>query len=242
MRVTQEGYLHQLTWMPHFFPVNCYLVEEEHELTLIDAAMSFSVQGILRETAKLHKPLTRLVLTHAHLDHVGALDALKKLVPEAKVYISERDSALLGGDRSLRAGEPQTPIKGSVPTKVATRPDVLLYEGDTLGSLKAISTPGHTPGSMSFLDQRTGALIVGDAFQTFRATAVSGKKVPLFPFPAMATWSLDQALASAYKLIDIAPSLLAVGHGNLLKAPVEAMKHAAEEAGRVLAKGGVVNG
>lgn len=242
MRVTQEGYLHQLTWLPRLFPVNCYLVEEEEELTLIDAGMSYSLQGILQQSAKLQKPLTRIVLTHGHMDHVGALDALKKHVPEAKVYISERDAALLAGDRSLRAGELQTPIKGSVPAKIATKPDVLLYDGDTIGSLTAISTPGHTPGSMSFRDQRSGALIVGDAFQTFRATAVSGKKVLLFPFPAMATWSLEQALASAYKLIDLAPSVLAVGHGNLVKNPVEAMRHAAAEAGRVLVNGGELHG
>lgn len=112
MRITQEGNLLQLTWMPGWFPVNCYLVVEEQELTLIDAAMSFSVQGILRTAAKLNLPLTRIVLSHAHGDHVGALDELKKRLPDAVVYISERDAALLGGDRSLRQGEPQTPIKG----------------------------------------------------------------------------------------------------------------------------------
>jgi glyoxylase-like metal-dependent hydrolase (beta-lactamase superfamily II) len=242
MRVTQEGDLYQLTWLPRIFPVNCYLVEEEQGLTLIDAGMSYSLQGILNQVAKLGKPLTRIILTHGHMDHVGALDALKKRVPDAKVYISERDAALLAGDRSLRAGEQQTPIKGSVPGKIGTRPDVLLHDGDTIGSLTAISTPGHTPGSMSFQDQRSGALIVGDAFQTFRATAVSGKKVPWFPFPAMATWSLDQALRSAYKLIALAPTILAVGHGDLLREPVEAMKQAAEEAGKLIGEGAHVHG
>ncbi|MEK3877942.1 MBL fold metallo-hydrolase [Paenibacillus sp. FSL M7-0420] len=230
MRVTREGHLHQLTWLPRIFPVNCYLIEEEQELTLIDAGMSYSLQGILSQAAKLGKPLTRIILTHGHMDHVGALDALKKEVPEAKVYISERDAALLAGDRSLRAGELQTPIKGSVPAKIVTRPDILLHDGDSIGSLTAFSTPGHTPGSMSFQDRRSGALIVGDTFQTFRATAVSGKKVAWFPFPAMATWSPEQALVSAYRLIDLAPSVLAVGHGDLLIAPVEAMKRAASEA------------
>ncbi|WNS45098.1 MBL fold metallo-hydrolase [Paenibacillus sp. MMS20-IR301] len=234
MRVTQEGYLHQLTWLPRLFPVNCYLIEEEQELTLIDAGMPFSTQGILRESARLNKPLSRIVLTHAHADHVGALDKLKQLLPEAKVYISERDAALLAGDRSLRDGEPQLPIKGSVPAKVVTRPDILLYDGDTVGSLRAISTPGHTPGSMSFQDQRSGALIAGDAFQTFRGMAVAGKKVASFPFPAMATWSFGQALASAHKLIALAPSVLAAGHGDLVKNPVEIMKQAAAEAAKAL--------
>ncbi len=226
MRVTREGQLLQLTWMPRLFPVNCYIVEEEQELTLIDAAMPFSVKGIVRTAANLNKEITRIVLTHAHDDHVGGLDGLKKKFPNAQVYISERDAGLLRGDRSLRVGEPQSPIKGGVPKKVTTQADVLLYEGDLIGSLTAISTPGHTPGSMSFLDTRSGAVIVGDAFQTFRGTAVSGTVVPWFPFPALATWNKGLALASALKLLEASPSLLAVGHGNLLKEPVHKIKEA----------------
>lgn len=242
MRVTQEGNLFQLTWLPSVFPVNCYLIEEEQELTLIDAGMSYSTKGILRQAAKLQKPLTRIVLTHGHMDHVGALDALKQHLPQAKVYISERDASLLAGDRSLRPGEPQAPVKGSVPSKILTRPDVLLHEGDRIGSLVAVSTPGHTPGSMSFRDQRSGAVVAGDAFQTFRATAVSGKKVPWFPFPAMATWNVEQALASAYKLIELDPTLLGVGHGDLLRDPIAAMKRAAAEAEVLVKGGGTVHG
>jgi len=45
MRVTHEGHLLQLTWMPRLFPVNCYIIGEEDGLTLIDAAMPFSVKG-----------------------------------------------------------------------------------------------------------------------------------------------------------------------------------------------------
>ncbi|WP_379152148.1 MBL fold metallo-hydrolase [Paenibacillus sp. sgz5001063] len=238
MRTTQVGQLLQLTWMPGFFPVNCYLVEEEDGLTLIDAALPFSVKGIMAIATSLNKPVNRIVLTHAHGDHVGALDELKKQLPAAVVYISERDSALLRGDRSLRADELQTPIKGSVPTRITTVPDILLQEGDTVGSLTAIATPGHTPGSMSFLDQRNGFLVVGDAYQTFRRTAVSGTVVPLFPFPAMATWNRDKALESAIKLYKLSPKLLAAGHGNLLKAPGEQMELAIQQAERLQKEAG----
>lgn len=112
MRVTREGHLLQLTWMPRLFPVNCYIIEEENELTLIDAAMPFSVKGIIATAAKFDKKITRIVLTHAHDDHVGALDELKTLLPEAQVYISERCS--ITSWRSFSSGgEPQTAIKGA---------------------------------------------------------------------------------------------------------------------------------
>lgn len=234
MRVTREGHLLQLTWMPKFFPVNCYLVEEENELTLIDAGLSISLQGIVRTAAGLGKEITRIILTHAHADHVGALDKLLKVYPQAELYISERDAALLRGDRTLRKGEPSTPIRGSVPKKVAAKPDVLLQEGDMIGSLRAISTPGHTPGSMSYLDRRSQAVIAGDALQTFRGTAISGTIVPWFPFPALATWNKDEALSSAVKLLEAGPALLAAGHGDMLKDPhrqLQAAIHTAENKG-----------
>jgi glyoxylase-like metal-dependent hydrolase (beta-lactamase superfamily II) len=126
MRVTKAGNLIQVSFMPNFFPVNCYLVEEEKELTLIDAALPFSVKGILQAAEQLGKPITRIALTHAHDDHVGALDALKERIPNIEVYISRRESKLLAGSAELEPGELNTRIKGGVPKSVKTRADILL--------------------------------------------------------------------------------------------------------------------
>ncbi|NGM84070.1 MBL fold metallo-hydrolase [Paenibacillus sp. 7124] len=241
MRITRDSWMLQLTWMPRLFPVNCYLVEEDKDLTLIDAGMPFSLNGILSTVQSLGKPLARIVLTHAHGDHVGALDALKKQLPEAELYISERDSALLRGDSSLRPGEPPTPVRGGVPKNITSVPDHLLHDGDQIGSLTAILTPGHTPGSMSFLDRRSGTVFAGDAFQTFRGAAVSGTVIPLFPFPAMATWNKEAALESAIKIAQLKPSLLAVGHGNLLKQPGERLSAAIAKAEAELKPQGLIS-
>lgn len=230
MRRTTSRTVTQLAFFPRLFPVNCYLVEESDGLTLIDAGMSFSHKGILAAANKLGKPIRRLVLTHAHLDHVGALDALKQSFPDAPVMISEREAALLAGDASLLPGEPNTPIRGSVQTEIKTRPDVLLHDGDRIGSLLAIASPGHTPGSMAFLDNRNGILIAGDAFQVRGGLAVSGKLRLGFPFPALATWCKQTALASARRLGALQPSLLAVGHGRMLEEPGEAIRLAIQEA------------
>jgi glyoxylase-like metal-dependent hydrolase (beta-lactamase superfamily II) len=119
---------------------------------------------------------------------------------------------VLKGDRTLESAEPQTPIRGGIPKSLQTRPDHLLNDGDRIGSLKAIFAPGHTPGLMAFLDMRSHALIVGDAFQTHGGIAVAGKVKPLFPFPAFGTWNKKLALESARKLRDLNPSLLAVRH------------------------------
>lgn len=51
--------------------------------------------------------------------------------------------------------------------------------------------------------------------------AVSGDKVKTFPFPAMATANIDDAIISAKKIVSLNPSTLAVGHGNILINPLE---------------------
>ncbi|PEA53901.1 MBL fold metallo-hydrolase [Bacillus pseudomycoides] len=234
MRMMHEKTVYQLSFLPSVFPVNCYFVEEEDGLTLIDAALPYSAKGILQAAEKIGKPITNIVLTHAHDDHIGALDALKEVLPDVPVYISKRDARLLEGDTTLQRDEPNTPIIGGVPKKVKTRPDVLLENGDRIGSLLAIMTPGHTPGSMSFLDTRNKALIAGDAFQTRGGMAVSGQMKFWFPFPAMATWSKEVALQSAEKLKQYEPSLLAAGHGNMIMNPSAAIELAIEEAKRNL--------
>lgn len=117
MRMIQNQTVRQLTFYPALFPVNCYLVEEENEVTLIDTGLPNSYKGIIQAVNQLGKPLQHILLTHAHGDHVGSLDVLSQAFPDAKVVISERDSFLLKGDVSLRKDEPQTPIKGGIPKK-----------------------------------------------------------------------------------------------------------------------------
>jgi glyoxylase-like metal-dependent hydrolase (beta-lactamase superfamily II) len=212
--------------MASVFPVNCYLVEEEHGLTLIDAALPFNKKGIFKAAESIGKPITKIILTHAHEDHVGALDKIKGELTDVPVYISVRDNRIMNGDNSLDVHEHQTPIKGGVPKKLKTRANVLLKEGDLIGSLAAIETPGHTPGSMSFIDNRTKALIAGDAYQTRGGIAVAGDIKPWFPFPAFGTWSKETSLASAKKLVSYQPKLLAVGHGDMLENPIGEMEQA----------------
>jgi glyoxylase-like metal-dependent hydrolase (beta-lactamase superfamily II) len=226
VKMIKNGFLYQLTFMENIFPVNCYLVEEEEGLTLIDAALPYSAKGILKVVESIAKPLTKIVLTHAHEDHLGALDSIKKVLPDVPVYISVRDNRLMNGDLSLDSHEHQMKIKGGVPKKLKTRANILLKEGDLVGSLAVIESPGHTPGSISLYDTRTQALIAGDALQTRGGVAVAGDIMPWFPFPAFGTWSKKTSLISARKLVEFGPKLLAVGHGNMIENPIKAMAQA----------------
>ncbi|MEI7773035.1 MAG: MBL fold metallo-hydrolase, partial [Chloroflexales bacterium] len=220
MRITTHGaYLTQLTRFPRVFPVNCYLVREDDGLTLIDTGIPGSAPAILAAAQGLGQPIRRIVLTHAHSDHLGSLDALHQLLPAVAVLISARDARFLAGDRHLDPDEPQAPLRGGYQT-TATRPTETLSDGDRVGSLRVIAAPGHTPGHLALLDTRDGSLIAGDAFQTRAGLAVAGTLRPLFPFPALATWHRPTALASARRLRALAPTRLAVGHGEVWEQPL----------------------
>ena len=232
MRITHHGsYMIQLTRFPRVFPVNCYFVREDDGLTLIDTGIPGNAPKILAAARELGQPIRRIVLTHAHLDHLGALDALHKLLPEAEVLVSARDTRFLSGDMTLDADEPQTKLRGAYQA-IATRPTRLLADGDRFGSLQVIGTPGHTPGHIALFDLRDGTLIAGDAFQTRAGVAVSGTVRWLFPFPAMATWNRPTALASARRIRALEPTRLAVGHGDVLEQPIAAMDSAIATAAR----------
>lgn len=72
IKITSVQSVFQLAFLPRLFPVNCYLVSEHDGFTLIDAGIPFSFKGIMSAASRLGKPIRRIVLTHAHEDHVGA--------------------------------------------------------------------------------------------------------------------------------------------------------------------------
>jgi len=232
VKTTRHGaHLIQLTRYPLVFPMNCYVVIEDDGLTLVDSTTASPSEDVATLAKQLVKDLRRVALTHAHGDHVGGVASVRSQFPGVEVSISERDASILAGDKTLRASEPQSEVKGYF-VKVDWKPDQLLVPGDRVGSLEVVASPGHTPGHVAFIDVRDRTLIAGDAFQTRGGIAVSGDLRLLFPFPAMATWNKQSALASAIALRALNPSLLAVGHGDALRSPAAAMDRAIESARR----------
>lgn len=223
MKITSYGdHLIQLTRLGC---INCYLVREEDGFTLIDTGMSGTDKALLAAAQQFGLPIVRILLTHAHSDHVGSLDALHEALPQAEVAITVRDARFLRGDLTLDPNEPQVKLRGGYPL-CKTIPTRELVEGDRVGSLEVIASPGHTPGHAAFLDVRDRSLIAGDAYQTLGGVAVSGTVQPLFPLPAMATWHKPTALQSARKLRALAPARLAIGHGRVLVDPAVEMERA----------------
>jgi glyoxylase-like metal-dependent hydrolase (beta-lactamase superfamily II) len=110
-------------------------------LVLLDTGMPQTPERIgeaLAGAGASWSDVTDVVLTHAHPDHTGGLDAVGRLAPGAAVW-----------------GNPDDGYGGPV------RPAV---EGDTVRGLRVVHTPGHTPGHICLLAEDSGVLFVGDAF------------------------------------------------------------------------------
>jgi glyoxylase-like metal-dependent hydrolase (beta-lactamase superfamily II) len=199
--------------------VNAYLVEEDDGLTLIDTAIPKSARAITQAAEAIGKPIRRIALTHAHGDHVGSVDALVEQLPGVEVIIGARDEPLLHKDTSARPGEPDdAKVRGGLPG-VQAQVTRTVAEGDRVGSLEVVESPGHTPGHVAYLDTRDRTLYCGDAYATRGGVRTTANSTWKFPFLQGATWHKPTAIESAKKLRALDPARLAPGHGNVIENP-----------------------
>lgn len=214
--------------------VNCYLVREYGEpdsFTLIDTGLRKTGKSILAAAQAAGAPIRRILLTHAHVDHVGAVDELIASLGKVELACSPRSLPLLRKPpiKALEPGEPSGKIKGGLPG-IASKPTHLVEEGELYGSLRVIATPGHIPGHLSFLDERDGTLFAGDAIACIGRVAVTGYAPWYFPPPNLVTWNRQVAIDSARKLLDYPIQRFAAGHGKVRPGGPDLLRKAIERA------------
>jgi hydroxyacylglutathione hydrolase len=109
-----------------------------------------------------------VVATHIHGDHVGGIARMRELTPSINVgVLRESDARVrdpLAYSREIRAKFPEHSA-APPPVLEGVTPDRLLEDGDMIGPLRTIHTPGHDTDACCFFDVRSGTLITGDSLQ-----------------------------------------------------------------------------
>ena len=145
------------------FATNCYIVgsESSREGIIIDPGDESKV--ILKKVADLGLDIKLIVLTHGHIDHIGALKDIKEATGAA-MAIHTDDAQSLHGKGGLIIS-----LVSGLSYPKPPPPDRLLKDGDSLDvadlHLRVLHTPGHTPGGICLAGE--GVVFSGDTLFNF---------------------------------------------------------------------------
>jgi glyoxylase-like metal-dependent hydrolase (beta-lactamase superfamily II) len=164
------------------------------EPTLIDAAEdSDEYAARVAEALEAEQPgavLKRVLLTHAHSDHVAGIAALRRRWPDLAF-------AKLPDERDARCGVTFEPIED----------EAVVRAGDS--ALWAIHTPGHAPDHVCYYEPSAAVVFCGDLL-------VNGGTITI---PPSHGGNLRQYMKSLRRVLDLQPRQALAGHGDPIDNP-----------------------
>jgi len=199
--------------------VNSYLIEGGSDLTLIDTGHSRAAEKLIAELKSngfSPKDIGRVVITHAHADHIGGVAALLERHP-VKVYAHPEEIPVLNGIK------PPAPFKGvkgffadfAYEHLFPWEPVEAVFPIDAGKSIRGMAqwqvmhVPGHTTGSLAFFNPAKQVLICGDVL------SVRGGK-PRFPGSAY-NGDAKHLRETVKTLAKLDTDILCPGHGSVLR-------------------------
>jgi len=177
---------------------NIYVLPEPR--IVIDSGTGYNTWEILKQMGEKVplKEIKSIVLTHMHFDHIGGAETFAKATG-ARVLISEKD-----GEFVKKKDKKSTAFESSF----SDMPDIEvspLREGDEIGPLRVIETPGHTSGSICLYEPEEKLLFTGDT--------VFADGVGRFDLP---TGNKNDLKSSIEKLASLDVRIVYPGHGDTI--------------------------
>ncbi|MDO4619684.1 MAG: MBL fold metallo-hydrolase [Lachnospiraceae bacterium] len=137
---------------------NCYIVKNEElpgRCVLVDPGDD--AERILTALSRLEVRPEAILLTHAHFDHIQAVNALKEAFPEVVICLAEKERALAENPELSNPFQKEDYV---------ISPDRWLQDGDELSfigcSFTVLASPGHTAGSVCYYLKEQDLLFAGD--------------------------------------------------------------------------------
>lgn len=127
---------------------NCYILHNESEILIFDPGDE--PKKIIDAVLPLEKKVIAVILTHTHFDHIGAVDAICEQF-NVPVYVSQEEQYWLTD--TIKNGSEKFKQYGLEPVIAKTKPLIMQLGQQTIGSFTfdVRHTPGHSPGSQSFI-------------------------------------------------------------------------------------------
>ncbi len=153
------------------------IADDDGTVTLVDAGLKGATKRLLRSLASIRieaHDVSRILLTHAHPDHAGGASGMRDRTG-APVSLHCEDAPFLRAGRRPPLDQTR-PLARVLALAGSSQRSCLVDETfadgalvPVAGGIRVIHTPGHSPGHCSFLHERSGVLITGDALFNLRS-------------------------------------------------------------------------
>ncbi|MFC6706222.1 MBL fold metallo-hydrolase [Flexivirga alba] len=218
---------------------NWVLIRDGQDLTLIDAGYPKDVDGLVASVQQLgHRieDIRGVLITHAHIDHVGAIPALLQR-HQVPTYADEHELPMLRGERHEQANtwdvvsrcwRPRVAKWAITIARAGARTDIRLPETQSLqanspldlpGAPRAVPCPGHTSGHTAYVLADAGIVVTGDALITAHPIVARSGPQQLPAFFSHAPAQTDAGLDALARL-DVDTVL--PGHGPVWRGSIKA--------------------
>lgn len=183
---------------------NVYVIKISGKIVQVDAGMKGNAKTILEYYKERGIKPDIVLITHYHLDHIGSLKVIQEEY-NPEIYAGSIEIPIIEGNvpmpkpKSLGARIMFSMIK---PEKVTGVKDAKKLE---IEGIKAIDTPGHTPGSTSYLIENEKVIFIGDVAGNVNGELKINEKYTL---------DMENARKSLELIKSLSPLLVLPGHGS----------------------------
>lgn len=151
-----------------------YILHDGDDTVIIDPCEDS--EKFIKYLEQINCQNLRILLTHGHEDHISAIPGLMKRYKDSKILIAEQDLPFLTDPELNGSSDTRKPINlvRYTPKFQKISPDEKIKIGRY--SLEVFPTPGHTPGSVIFIDDEHKCAYTGDTLfrETIGATHFKG--------------------------------------------------------------------